>query len=167
MDQIDAILENYERDLKKATQGQCKKISRCTEFRDRFKKQYQENYAQKLEAVAMKLAERGHVAEVQERSPEEMHYGFSLQIIPRHLLTPPIDRFHPHHLRSSISFIANEHTLSIDIETVISPNVERAERALIEKIPRQQFDEDLMIRRIGEFLAKVFNETILVDFRPL
>jgi hypothetical protein len=24
-----------------------------------------------------------------------------------------------------------------------------------------------MIRRIGEFLAKVFNETILVDFRPL
>jgi hypothetical protein len=167
MDQIDAILENYERDLKKATDGQCKKISRCTEFRDSFKKQYQENYAQKLEAVAMKLVERGHVAEVQERSPEEMHYGFSLQVIPRHLLAPPIDRFHPHHLRSSIAFTANEHTLSIDIETVINPNVEKAEGALMEKIPRQQFDEDLMIRRIGEFLAKVFNETILVDFRPL
>lgn len=167
MDQIDAILENYERDLKKATEGQCKKISRCTEFRDSFKKQYQKNYAQKLEAVAMKLAERGHVAGVQERSPEETHYGFSLQIIPRHLLTPPIDRFHPHHLRSSISFIANEHTLSVDIETVINPNVEKGAGASMVRIPRQQFDEDLMIRRIGEFLQKVFHETILLDFRPL
>jgi hypothetical protein len=167
MDQIDAILENYERDLMKATEGRCKKISRCTEFKDHFKKQYRENYAQELEALTKKLVERGHQAEVQERSPEEMHYGFSLHIIPRHLLTPPIDRFHPFHLRSSISFVANEHTLSIDIETMINPNVEKTEGALIEKIPRQQFDEDLMIRKIGEFLEKVFNETILLDFRPL
>jgi hypothetical protein len=166
MDHIDAILENYERDLKKATEGQCKKISRCTEFRDFFKKQYRENYAHKLEALTRKLLERGHQAEVQERPPEEVHYGFALSVIPRHLLTPPIDRFHPHHLRSSISFIANEHTLSIDIETVINPNVEKAESALIEKIQRRQFDEDLMIRKIGEFLEKVFNETILLDFRP-
>jgi hypothetical protein len=167
MDRIDAILENYERDLKKAKEGQCKKVSRCTEFRDFFKKQYRESYAPELDALTGKLVERGHQAELQERSPEEMHYGFSFHIIPRHLLTPPIDRFHPFHLRSSISFVANEHTLSIDIETVINPNVEKREGALMEKIPRQQFDADLMIRKIGEFLEKVFNETILLDFRPL
>jgi hypothetical protein len=167
MDRIDAILENYERDLKKATEGECKKISRCTEFRDSFKKQYREKYAQKLEELTKKLVTRGHQAEIKERSPEEMHYGFSLSMIPRHLLSPPIDRFHPLHLRSSISFVANEHTLSIDVETVINPNVEKAESALIEKIPRREFNEDLLIRKIGEFLERVFSETIFLDFRQV
>lgn len=166
MDRIDTILESYERDLQRAREGECKKISRCTEFRESFKKQYREKYSQRLEAWTARLLARGHEAKLEERSADEMHYGFSLSIVPRHLLAPPVDRFHPLHLRSSISFIANEHTLSIDIETVINPNVEKAESALIEKIPRRQFDEDLMIRKIGEFLEKVFNETILLDFRP-
>lgn len=165
MDRIDSILESYERDLKKAREGECKKISRCTEFRDSFKKQYREKYTQKLEKLTRKLLARGHQAKIQERSADEMHYGFSLSVVPRHLLTPPIDRFHPLHLRSSISFVANEHTLSIDVETVINPKVENLESAPIEKIPRQQFNEDLMESKIAEFLEKVFDKTIVLDFR--
>ena len=165
MDRIDAILENYERDLKKATEGQCKKISRCTEFRESFEKEYHETYVQKLRELIEKLAAKGHQAELRERSPEQMHYGFSLSLIPRHLLSPPIDRFHPLHLRSSLSFVANEHTLSIDVETEINPNVEKGERSSIEKIPRRQFNEEIMIRKISEFLERVFSETIILDFR--
>jgi len=70
-------------------------------------------------------------------------------------------------LRSSISFAVNEHTLSIDIETEINPNVEKTERPSIEKIPRQQFNQDLMIRKVGEFLEKAFIETIVLDFRQV
>jgi len=165
MDRIDTILESYERDLKKAREGECKKISRCTEFRDRFKKQYRERYAQRLEELTRKLLARGHQATLEERSADEMHYGFSLSVVPRHLLTPPVDRFHPLYLRSSISFIANEHSLSIDVEMVINPKVENLESALIEKIPRQQFNEDVMENKIAEFLEKVFDKTILLDFR--
>ena len=167
MDRIDAILENYERDLKKATEGQCKKISRCTEFRESFKKEYDETYLRKLRELAEKLAAKGHQAEIKEASPEEAHYGFSLALIPRHLLSPPIDRFHPFHLRSSISFVANEHTLTVDIETDINPNLEKGERSSIEKIPRRQFNEEIMMQKIGEFLESVFNETILLDFRQI
>lgn len=165
MDRIDAILENYERDLQKATEGQCKKISRSTEFRENVKKEYHESYVKKLTELANKLAARGHQAELRERSPEAMHYGFSLSVIPRHLLSPPLDRFHPLHLRSTISFVANEHTLSIEVETEVNPNVEKAERASIERIPRHQFNEEVMVRKIGEFLERVFNETIVLDFR--
>ena len=167
MDRIDAILENYERDLKKATEGQCKKISRCTEFRESYKKEYQETYAHKLRELTEKLAARGHQAEIKEKSAEEVHYGFSLSIIPRHLLSPPIDRFHPLHLRSFISFVANEHTLSVDIETEINPNLEKGERSSIEKIPRRQFNEEIMMQKIGDFLETIFNETILLDFRQI
>lgn len=165
MDRIDAILENYERDLSRATEGQCKKISRCTEFRESFEKEYHEKYAPVLAEVSKKLTARGHQAEIREQSPEALHYGFSLSLIPRHLLTPPVDRFHPLHIRSTISFVANEHTLSIDIESEVNPNVEKCEKSPIEKIPRAQFNEEVMVRKIGEFLEKVFNETILLDFR--
>jgi len=167
MDQIDVIMENYERDLKKAREGRCKKISQCTEFRESFKRQYQEKYRQRLEELARRLVARGHQAEVEERSPEEMHYGFSFSLIPRHLLSFPVDRFYPFHLRSSISFVANEHTLSIDVEAVINPNVEKLENPVVQKIPRQQFNEDLLIRKMGEFIEKVFNETIILDFREV
>ena len=165
MDRIDAILESYERDLKRAREGECKKISRCTEFRDTFKKQYREKYSQKLEELTRKLLARGHQAKLEERSADDMHYGFSLSVVPRHLLTPPVDRFHPLHLRASISFVANEHSLSIDVEMVINPNVENSESAPIEKIPRQQFSEEWMERKIAEFLQKVFDRTIVLDFR--
>jgi len=167
MDRIDTILESYERDLKKAREGECTKISRCTEFRDAFKKQYREKYSKKLEELTGKLLARGHQAKLEERSADDMHYGFSLSVVPRHLLTPPVDRFHPLHLRSSLSFVANEHTLSIDVETVINPKVENLESALIEKIPRQQFNEDLMMSKIAEFLEKVFDKTIVLDFRQV
>jgi len=167
MDRIDAILENYERDLNKAAQGQCKKISRCVEFRNSFKKEYRETYAPKLKELAKKLAAKGHQAEIKEKSTEEMHYGFSLCFIPRHLLSPPIDRFHPLHLRSCISFVANENALSVDVVTDINPSVEEADRLSIEKIPRHHFNEEIMIREVGGFLQKVFSQTILLDFRGM
>jgi len=165
MDTIDLVLENYESDLKKAFEGRCKKISRCAEFRDGFQKEYQLTYRKKLEQIQQKLLQRGHGADVKERLAQEMFYGFTLSVIPRHLLTPPVDRFHPSSLRSSISFMANEHTLSVDVETIINPNVEAKENVAVEKIPRQRFNEELMLKKIREFLERVFDETIIIDFR--
>ena len=165
MDPIDLVLEHYESDLKKASEGQCKKISRCTEFRDSFQKEYRQRYQMRLEQTQEKLLKRGHSADVKEKSAQEMFYGFSLSVIPRHLLTPPVDRFHPSSLRSSISFMANEHTLSVDVETIINPNVVAKENVAVEMIPRQQFNEDLMLEKILEFLERVFDETIILDFR--
>lgn len=61
--------------------------------------------------------------------------------------------------------MANEHTLSIDIESVINPKVEKVDNPTMEKIPREQFNKELLIRKIGEFIKKVFTETIILDFR--
>jgi len=167
MDRIDAILEGYEKDLKKASEGQCKKISRCAEFRESFKTQYREKYMHRLQETMRRLEARGHQAEVKETPPEEVHYGFSLSVVPRHLLDHPFDRFYPLQLRSAISFVANEHTLSVDVEMAVHPRVEKTEASPVEKIPRQQFDEDIMIQKVGVFLERVFNETILLDFRQV
>ena len=167
MDPIDTILEDYERDIEKARQGECKKISRCTEFRDSFKRNYQEHYKEKLAELTGKLTARGHRAGFRESPPSDMHYGFSFYLVPRHLFSSPVDRFYPSHIQSTISFTANEHTLSIDIETVINPNVEKVDNTMMEKIPREQFNEELLVRKIGEFMQKVFTETIILDFRQL
>jgi len=51
------------------------------------------------------------------------------------------------------------------VETVINPKVEPLESALIEKIPSQQFNEDLMESKIAQFLKKVFDNPIVLDFR--
>ncbi len=165
MNSIDTILEDYEKDLEKAREGQCKKISRCTEFRDSFKGKYQDHYRKRLEELTGKLSARGHRADFGESPPSDMHYGFFFSLIPRHILSPPVDRFYPSHIQSTISFVANEHTLSIDIKTVINPNVEKVDNTMMEKIAREQFNEELLIRKVSEFIKKVFTETIILDFR--
>jgi hypothetical protein len=55
MDQIDETLNRYEEDLKKAKEGGCKKVSRCTDFREGFRKDYLEIYKSKLEEVRKKV----------------------------------------------------------------------------------------------------------------
>ena len=167
MDQLEMILEDYEKNLNKAREGKCKKVSQCMEFRESFKRQYQEKYKQVLEEMISRLVDRGHHAEVEERPPKQMHYGFSFYLIPRHILTCPVDRFFPSDLRSSISFVANEHTRSIDVETIINPNVEKLESTLIDKVSWQEFNEELLIHKIDQFIEKVFNETIILDFQRM
>jgi hypothetical protein len=165
MDRIDAILEDYERDLERAKEGRCKEISWCTDFRDAFRKTYHQMYKAKLEVVKAKLTKRGHKASIEEKSEEEIFYGFSFSLIPRHLLTGPIDRFYPSSLQSSITFQANEHTLTVDVGTAIRPTIDELESNKIEKIPRNEFTEARLLEAIGEFLEKAFNETIVLDFK--
>ena len=85
---------------------------------------------------------------------------------PRHLYRW-FDMYYPHTVLSSISFIANEHTLSVDIVSVINPNIEGQENTLIEKISKDEFDENLLVEKISEFLKNVFDETIVLDFKEL
>lgn len=161
---IDDILENYEKDLENARQGKCQKISWCTDFKEAFLRTYNENYKSKLEAIKEKLAARGHSAYLDEESEDDIFYGFSFSLIPRHLLTGPIDRFFPSSIKSSISFKANEHTLTIDVETAIRPVIDKSESSIVEKIPRNEFSEELLLEGIKSFIGKVFNETISMDF---
>jgi hypothetical protein len=161
---IDDILENYEKDLENAKQGKCKKITWCTDFKEALLHAYNENYKTKLERIKEKLIARGHSANVEEESRDEIFYGFSFSLIPRHLLSGPIDRFFPSSIKSSISFKANEHTLTVDVETALRPVIDRLEGSTLEKIPRNEFSETLLLEQINTFIEKVFNETISVDF---
>lgn len=161
---IDNILENYEKDLENAKQGKCKNISWCTDFKEAFLQSYNENYKAKLEQIKEKLVERGHSAHVEEESQDEIFYGFSFSLIPRHLLTGPIDRFFPSSIKSTIFFKANEHTLTVDVETAIRPVIDKLESSNVEKFPRNEFSETLLLKLIESFIEKVFNESISIDF---
>ena len=161
---IDDILENYEKDLENAKQGKCKKISWCTDFKDAFLEAYNENYKAKLDEIKDKLISRGHSASVEEESQDEIFYGFSFSLIPRHLLAGSIDRFFPSSIKSSITFKANEHTLTVDVEKAIRPVIDKLENSNLEKIPRGEFSETRLIELIESFIGEVFNETISVDF---
>lgn len=161
---IDDLLENYEKDLENAKQGKCQKISWCTDFREAFLKTYNEDYKSKLEEIKEKLHEKGHSAYLDEESEDEIFYGFSFSLIPRHLLAGPIDRFFPSSIKSTISFKANEHTLTVDIETAIRPVIDKSEISTIEKVPKNEFSEIRLLGEIKSFIGKVFNETIFVDF---
>ena len=161
---IDNILKNYEKDLENAKQGKCKKISWCTDFKDAFLEAYNENYRNKLEKIKEKLTARGHSAHVEEESRDEIFYGFSFSLIPRHLLTGAIDRFFPSSIKSSISFKANEHTLTVDVETDVRPVIDKLENSRVEKIPRNEFSETLLLEQTKSFIREVFNETISLDF---
>lgn len=165
MDRIDEILEDYEKDLKKAEEGECKKVIQRDEFRIFFRKDYEEVYKSRLEEIVKKLLDRKHRGWLEERSPNEVFYGFALVIIPRHLMTCPADRYYPDSLASKISFVANEHTLSVDIEIQIRPNIEKQESSSFEKIPKDFFNEDILIQKISDFLRSVFDETIVLDFK--
>ena len=167
MDKIDSVLEKYEENLKKAEDGKCIKVTQCAEFRNHFKNEYNEVYEPKWQEIKKKLLDKNHVAKVEERSSEKIYYGFTLTIGPRHLYGEWFDRYYPYTVLSSISFIANEHTLSVDIVIVINPNIEGQENTLIEKISKDEFDENLLVEKISKFLKKVFDETIVLDFKEL
>jgi hypothetical protein len=165
MDRIEKILKRYDEDLERAKAGTCTKVTQRNEFRIDFNSKYNELYKSKLEEVKNKLLQKNHMALVEEQSSDELHYGFTLTLVPRHLCSLyPADKYYPHSLKSSISFTANEHTLSVDIETFIRPAIEHQESNFIEKIPRDEFNEDLLIEKVGIFLEKAFNETIALDF---
>ena len=78
MDKIDRILEQYEENLKKAEEGKCIKVTQCAEFRNHFKNEYIEVYEPKLQEIKNKLLEKSHVANIEERPPEKIYYGFTL-----------------------------------------------------------------------------------------
>ena len=162
---IDDILNNYEADLENAKQGTCKKISWCTDFKDAFQGAYSGIYKEKLERIKEKLIERGHSAEIEEESQDEIFYGFSFSLIPRHLLSGPMDRYFPSSIKSSITFKANEHTLTVDVETAVRPVIDTAASNKLEKIPRDEFTETLLLDLIKSFIGKVFSETISIDFK--
>ncbi|MBW1781842.1 MAG: hypothetical protein JRL30_14010 [Deltaproteobacteria bacterium] len=164
MDQIDEILRRYERDLKRAKEGKCKKVSRCIEFRSVFRNKYNEVYKPILEDVVKKLTSSGHSAKIEENSPKEPFFRFALVLVPRHFYEPSIDRYYPNSLWSSISFAANEHTLSVDIERVVRPTIEGEEKVSIVKVPNDMFDEQQLMEAVVEFLQTVFDETIVLDF---
>ena len=111
-----------------------------------------------------KLTAKGHSAYVEEESKDEIFYGFSFSLIPRHLLTGPIDRFFPSSIKSSITFKANEHTLTVDVETAIRPVIDKLDGSKLDKIPRDEFSDTLLLELIKSFIGKVFIETISVDF---
>ena len=162
---IDDILNNYETDLENAKQGKCKKISWCTDFKDAFQEAYSEIYKARLESIKNKLIERGHSADIEEESQDEIFYGFSFSLIPRHILSGPMDRYFPSSIKSSITFKANEHTLTVDVETAVRPVIDTAVSNKVEKIPRDEFTETHLLDLIKTFIRKVFSETILIDFK--
>jgi len=167
MDQIDEILERYERDLKRADQGKCKKVSRCIDFRNIFWKKYHEVYKPTLESVVKKLTSYGHSARIEEKPEGDVFLGFTFVLVPRHLYRVPVDKYYPNSLWSSISFVANEHTLSVDVERMVRPNIEGEEGGSIDKTPKDEFNEGRLMEKVAEFLKIVFDETIVFDFRAI
>ena len=163
MNKIDDVLSKYEQDLTKAVEGRCKKVSRCAELRDKFRKDYLETYKSMLEKVAKKLTDKDHAVEIQEKSSEEIFYGFIFAIVPRHLRYNK-GPFYPGSYWSQISFTANEHTLTVDSETIVRPKIEFREHHGIEQINPSEFNEDLLMGKVTLFLEKVFDETIILDF---
>jgi hypothetical protein len=109
------------------------------------------------------LSNKDHAVEIVEKSSEELFYGFIFAIVPRHLRSSD-GRFYPGSHWSKISFTSNEHTLTIDVETVVRPNIERQEHHDVEKINANEFNEDKLIQKVTDFLEKVFDETIILDF---
>lgn len=165
MNSLDEVLERYERDLRKIDKGECKKITECLEFRNDFRVKFKQEYGPKLDEVRKKILDKNHRAEVEETLYDGTFYSFSLAVIPRHLFRFPVDRYYPHSLWSTISFVANEHTLSVDIETIVRPTIERHESTSVEKIPKDEFSSDLLMEKVCEFLQRVFDETIILDFK--
>ena len=165
MERIDEILERYEDYLKRAEAGMCKKVAQRIHFRDFIRKMYKDHYETVLEEIKEKLQAKKHVATVEEKVSKENHFVFTLGVMPRHLMRCPVDRYYPSPLMSSISFIANEFTLTIDIETVINPSLGDGAGKITEKIAVDELSHELFMKKVGEFLEKVFEETIILDFK--
>ena len=168
MDRISEILKKYEKDLEKAKAGDCIKISLRCSFRKIFKQKYDEVYTAILEKIKAKLIEKKHMVRIKEKISSNHFYGFVLTMVPRHLtFVYPADKYYPSSLISSISFIANDHTLTVDIETHIRPNIEKENFDFVEKISWEEFDKELLVQKIIEFINKVFEETIILDFADI
>ena len=165
MNSLDEVLERYEKDIRKVDKGECKKIIECVEFRDHFRVAFRQEYGPKLNEVSKKLLSKNHRVEVEERLYDGTFYSFSLAVVPRHLFRFPVDKYYPQSLWSTISFIANEHTLTVDIETLVRPNIEILETTSVEKIPKDEFSSDLLMEKICEFLERIFDETIILDYK--
>jgi len=165
MGHIDAILEKYEEYLKRAEAGTCKKVGLRMQFRKVLRQRYKETFEPLLAEIEQKLLDKNHVASVEEKTSKENFYMFTLGIIPRHLMRCPVDRFYPSHLLSTISFIANECTLTIDIETVINPSIGIESNKFIEKLLIDELTQALFVQKVFEFLEKVFEETIILDYQ--
>lgn len=162
---IDNILDNYDEDLEKAKGGKCKKIVWCNDFKESFQHDYKEIYKGILDDIREKLIERGHSTQIEEDSQDEIFYGFTFSLIPRHILSGPIDRFFPSSIKSTISFKANEHTMTIDVETNIRPVIDKWDSSRIEKISGKDFNRSRFQELLDTFVEQVFNETIVVDFK--
>ncbi|MFO7962614.1 MAG: hypothetical protein R6U50_01695 [Desulfobacterales bacterium] len=165
MDRIDHLLDKYESDLKKADKGVCRKVNRCSEFRNGFQQDYLYKYKPILEKIAEKLIDKSHAVRIEEKASEDDFYGFRLSVVPRHLHRYPEDRYYPDSLWSSVDFFANEHTLTVDVETVVRPAVENLENRFLETIPGDRFNEEKLIKTVSQFLEDVFVQTIILHFR--
>jgi hypothetical protein len=165
MNRISEILKKYEKDLERVEAGDCIKVSLRCSFRKTFKQKYDEVYSGILENIQAKLIEKNHMARIKEKVSGDHFYGFALTMVPRHLtfVNPP-DKYYPSSLISSISFIANDHALTVDIETHIRPNIEKENFDFVEKVSWEVFNKELFIQKIIAFIDKVFEETIILDF---
>jgi hypothetical protein len=47
----------------------------------------------------------------------------------------------------------------------LAPTIERQESNSIEKIPKDNFHDELPMKKVAGFLQKVFDETIIIDFK--
>ena len=163
---IDLILDRYERDLKRANEGRCQKVSERVAFRNSFRQTYVDIYKPLLEQVVEKLTQKGHSAEIEE-SPRDFFFRFALVLVPRHLRQLSFDKYYPNSLWSSISFTLNEQRLSIDVHRILRPNIEGEEKLSIVTFAGDQFNEQHLMDEIGGFLRMVFDETIVLDFRTV
>jgi hypothetical protein len=69
---IDETPDGYEEDLKKTEEVRCEKVSRCTDFRESFRKDYLGIYNSKLEEFRKKLIYKNHAAKIEEEPSEEL-----------------------------------------------------------------------------------------------
>jgi len=165
MDRIRSVLEKYETDLQKAYEGACRKVSLCRDFKKALQRKYQKIYKPLLEEVVRELVEKGHSARIEEQTGENSFFSFSLELVPRHLHRLPADRYYPDSLWSSITFLSNEHTMTVDVEIIIRPVLDESQRLSVAKIAGDEFNENTLLEKVAEFLERAFDETIVVDFR--
>jgi hypothetical protein len=165
MNQIDKVLERYEGGLRKLDKGQCNKTSECVEFRNQFREKFRQEYGPKLYEMRKKLSGKNHRARVDERPHAALFYTFEMAVIPNHFFRFPLDRYYHRSPWSTITFVANEDTLTVDVEMLVRPKSEKQEYPSVEKIPKDEFSSDLLVEKVHEFVARVFDQTTILDFK--
>ena len=69
---MDETLNKYEEDIKKAEKRKCIEVSRCTDFRDGFRKDYLGTYKSKLKEAKKKIKNKNHAVKIEEKPSEEI-----------------------------------------------------------------------------------------------